>query len=227
MAERGARPQVPEWQQRGLRALRALFTPLLPDDYLELIMHKTCWYTTIHPLRVGALVGSAGTADLAPLVRFGFHFGAAFQIRDDLLNLVGDEQSYGKEILGDLYEGKRTLPLVHLLSTATGEDLALVRDYLRRNRSERTPEMVTAVRELDGRVPEVILVDYHLDHGETGCTALKELRKHFGQVPAVMITADRSDECRRALQSIGVPLLNKPVKPGKLRAVLSQLLNGV
>lgn len=88
-------------------------------------------------------------------------------------------------------------------------------------------DAATAVRELDGWVPEVILVDYHLDHGETGCTALKELRKHFGQVPAVMITADRSDECRRALQSIGVPLLNKPVKPGKLRAVLSQLLNGV
>jgi geranylgeranyl diphosphate synthase, type II len=69
-------------------------------------MHKTCWDTTIHPLRVGALVGSAGTADLASLVRFGFHFGAAFQIRDDLLNLVGDERAYGKEILGDLYEGK-------------------------------------------------------------------------------------------------------------------------
>jgi geranylgeranyl diphosphate synthase type II len=121
---------------------------LKPEDYLELIMHKTCWYTTIHPLRVGALVGSGGKADLAPLVRFGFHFGAAFQIRDDLLNLVGDERTYGKEILGDLYEGKRTLPLVHLLANATGADLALVRDYLRRNRSDRSSEMVAAVRAL-------------------------------------------------------------------------------
>lgn len=121
---------------------------LKPDDYLELIMHKTCWYTTIHPLRVGALVGSGGKADLAPLVRFGFHFGAAFQIRDDVLNLVGDESAYGKEILGDLYEGKRTLPLVHLLANATGTDLAVVRDYLRRNRSDRSPEMVATVRAL-------------------------------------------------------------------------------
>jgi geranylgeranyl diphosphate synthase, type II len=129
------------WQLDNVEDLR-------PDDYLELIMHKTCWYTTIHPLRVGALVGSGGTADLAPLVRFGFHFGAAFQIRDDLLNLVGDERAYGKEILGDLYEGKRTLPLVHLLANATGADLALVRDYLRRNRSERSTELVGAVREL-------------------------------------------------------------------------------
>jgi len=129
------------WQLDNVEDLR-------PDDYLELIMHKTCWYTTIHPLRVGALVGSGGKADLAPLVRFGFHFGAAFQIRDDLLNLVGDERSYGKEILGDLYEGKRTLPLVHLLANASGADLDLIRDYLRRTRSERSAELVGTVRAL-------------------------------------------------------------------------------
>jgi geranylgeranyl diphosphate synthase type II len=129
------------WQLDNVEDLR-------PDDYLELIMHKTCWYTTIHPLRVGALVGSAGKADLAPLVRFGFHFGAAFQIRDDLLNLVGDEQTYGKEILGDLYEGKRTLTLMHLLSAAEGDDRALLSDYLRRGRAERSEEMVRAVRRL-------------------------------------------------------------------------------
>jgi geranylgeranyl diphosphate synthase type II len=121
---------------------------LKPQDYLELIMHKTCWYTTIHPLRVGALLGSGGKAELAPLVRFGFHFGAAFQIRDDLLNLLGDERSYGKEILGDLYEGKRTLPLVHLMANATGADRALVRDYLRRNRSDRSSGLVGSIRAL-------------------------------------------------------------------------------
>jgi geranylgeranyl diphosphate synthase type II len=121
---------------------------LHPENYLELIMHKTCWYTTIHPLRVGAIIGSRGTVELAPLVRFGFHFGAAFQIRDDLLNLVGDESMYGKEILGDLYEGKRTLPLVHLLATASDGDAQLVRDYLSRTRAERTPEVVRTVRAL-------------------------------------------------------------------------------
>jgi geranylgeranyl diphosphate synthase type II len=121
---------------------------LRPDDYLHLIMHKTCWYTTIHPLRVGAIVGSRGTADLGPLVRFGFHFGAAFQIRDDLLNLVGEERTYGKEILGDLYEGKRTLPLMHLLSVAEGADHALLREYLHLTRSQRSAELVQRVRAL-------------------------------------------------------------------------------
>ena len=144
------------WQLDNVEDLR-------PEDYLELIMLKTCWYTTIHPLRVGALVGSGGKADLAPLVRFGFHFGAAFQIRDDLLNLVGDERTYGKEILGDLYEGKRTLTLMHLLSAAAGEDRALLSDYLRRNRAERSEHMVRTVRRL---MDDYGSIDYTREYAE-------------------------------------------------------------
>ncbi len=82
-----------------------------------------------------------------------------------------------------------------------------------------------ALQVLQGRAPELILADFHLDHGVTGCQVVQHLREHFGQtIPAVMITADRSNHCRQELQTLGAPLLNKPVKPGKLRAVLSQLL---
>lgn len=82
-----------------------------------------------------------------------------------------------------------------------------------------------ALHVLQGQPPELVLADFHLDHGVTGCEVVRDLRKHFGTaIPAVMITADRSDQSRRAMQRLGAPLLNKPVKPGKLRAVLSQLL---
>lgn len=121
---------------------------LEPEDYLDLIMHKTCWYTTVHPLRVGALIGSGGAADLRPMVRFGFYLGAAFQIQDDLLNLLGTEREYGKEIDGDLYEGKRTLPLIHLLRNARGPDRRALDRYLGRERSERTAAMVAEIRAL-------------------------------------------------------------------------------
>ena len=91
-----ADPGVDEFDMMALRTLEGQATEAgwqlddvegsRPPNYLELIMRKTCWYTTIHPLRAGAhIVGSAGTADPGPLLRFGFHFGAAFQIRDDLL----------------------------------------------------------------------------------------------------------------------------------------------
>jgi PAS domain S-box-containing protein len=82
-----------------------------------------------------------------------------------------------------------------------------------------------ALKALQGLAPELILADFHLDHGVIGCEVVRHLREHFAQsIPAVIITADRSDQCRRSLQKLGAPLLNKPVKPGKLRAVLSQLL---
>lgn len=86
-------------------------------------------------------------------------------------------------------------------------------------------DQAAALAVLQGQAPELILADFHLDHGVTGCEVVQQLREHFQQpLPAVIITADRSDQCRRALQQLGAPLLNKPVKPGKLRAVLSQLL---
>ena len=69
------------------------------------------------------------------MVRFGFYLGAAFQIQDDLLNLLGTEREYGKEIDGDLYEGKRTLPLIHLLRNARGADRQTLDRYLGLERS--------------------------------------------------------------------------------------------
>ncbi|MDO9320357.1 MAG: NahK/ErcS family hybrid sensor histidine kinase/response regulator [Pseudomonas sp.] len=89
-------------------------------------------------------------------------------------------------------------------------------------------DQAAALRVLQGRAPELILADFHLDHGVTGCQVVQHLREHFGQpIPAVMITADHSNLFRLELQALGAPLLNKPVKPGKLRAVLSQLLRSL
>jgi len=86
-------------------------------------------------------------------------------------------------------------------------------------------DQAAALAALQGRAPELILADYHLDHGVVGCEVVRHLREHFGLlIPAVIITADRTDQCRRSLRRLEAPLLNKPVKPGKLRAVLSQLL---
>ncbi len=137
-----------EGQATELGWRRDNVSDLTPEHYLDLIMHKTCWYTTVHPLRVGALLGSSGAADLRPLIRFGFFLGAAFQIRDDLLNLVGDETAYGKEISGDLWEGKRTLVLIHLARHARGADRRIVERYLELDRHERTAELVGTVRSL-------------------------------------------------------------------------------
>lgn len=73
--------------------------------------------------------------------------------------------------------------------------------------------------------PQAILADYHLDDGRTGCDAVRRLNAACDLTfPAAIITADRSDECRRNLQAQSLPVLNKPVKPNRLRALLSSLV---
>ena len=70
--------------------------------------------------------------------------------------------------------------------------------------------------------PEMLLVDYHLDEG-TGIEAVKTLRWQFGaNLPAVLVTADRSPETVARAQSSGIAVLNKPVKPAALRAMIAQ-----
>jgi len=93
-------------------------------DYLKMVELKTSWYTFITPLQAGAIAAGAGPERMEPLESFGRHLGAAFQITDDLLNLRGDPEEYGKEIGGDLWEGKRTLMLLHTLRHAEPEDQA-------------------------------------------------------------------------------------------------------
>jgi geranylgeranyl diphosphate synthase, type II len=100
-----------DWRERGLVRIDV-------DAYLRLVLDKTCWYSTIHPCRVGALLGSRGRADLHAVARFGFFLGALFQIRDDVENLTEASQAHGKDFGSDLIEGKPTLMLTHLLRTA-------------------------------------------------------------------------------------------------------------
>lgn len=118
------------------------------DDYLRLVLHKTCWYTTIYPLRAGCLIGSRGTAGLGELSTFGFLLGAAFQVRDDVLNLDGDPAAHGKEHLSDLREGKRTLALGHLLGAADGEERRWLQAFLAADAGARTDADCLAVLEL-------------------------------------------------------------------------------
>jgi geranylgeranyl diphosphate synthase type II len=116
-------------------------------DYLEMVLKKTCWLAAIFPLRAGALIGTRGQLDLEPLVRFGFFLGAAFQIRDDLLNLTPGAH-YGKEQNGDLMEGKRTLMVIRLLrESAAAERDELIR-MLAQPRTLRTGKQVLWMRRL-------------------------------------------------------------------------------
>jgi Na+/proline symporter/CheY-like chemotaxis protein len=70
--------------------------------------------------------------------------------------------------------------------------------------------------------PDGLLVDYHLDQGN-GIEAIMALRWRFGaELPAILITADRSPRVREEARERGIQVLNKPLKPAALRALLAQ-----
>ncbi len=72
-------------------------------------------------------------------------------------------------------------------------------------------------------IPDIILADYHLDDG-TGIEAIQAVRTAFGQdIPAIIITADRSPEVEEKVRDFGgLKLLRKPLKPAQLRAIMAQ-----
>jgi geranylgeranyl pyrophosphate synthase len=71
--------------------------------------------------RFGALIGGASPALAESLNDFGYYVGLAFQIQDDILDFIGDEETLGKPIGGDLREGKVTLPVIYALEDALPE----------------------------------------------------------------------------------------------------------
>lgn len=89
-----------------------------------------------------------------------------------------------------------------------------------------TAPSLAAARALDlpRRRPALIIADYHLDDGQRGDAAITALRADLGDLPALVISADRSDEVKASLAAQGIPMLHKPIKPGQLRALMRTML---
>lgn len=116
-------------------------------DYLRMVLKKTCWMATIYPMQAGALIGTRGRLEPEPIVRFGYLLGAAFQIQDDVLNVIGDPARYGKELGGDLYEGKRTIMLIRLFTSASDAERERLQALLRLPRAERSDAQIRWLRD--------------------------------------------------------------------------------
>lgn len=81
-----------------------------------------------------------------------------------------------------------------------------------------------AALEEAGRPPDLLLADYHLDGTDHGLKTIAAVRARWGEVPAVIITADYGEEVRERVREVGFSIMRKPVKPAALRAIMSQLL---
>lgn len=98
---------------------------LIVPDYLLMANHKTAFYSGAVPLAVGAIVGGGTDEQVEALRDFGMATGLAFQIQDDVLNLVGTREATKKDFRSDVTEGKRTLAAVHALQHSDKRDRLL------------------------------------------------------------------------------------------------------
>jgi CheY-like chemotaxis protein len=74
-------------------------------------------------------------------------------------------------------------------------------------------------------IPDILLVDYHLDRGVSGLALAEEIQALWGtKVPSIVITADHTQEAQNAATALGCQILRKPVKPAALRAVMNSML---
>lgn len=128
-----------EGQAIELGWIRKGIVPTRDADYIDMVAKKTGWYTCRSPCRLGAIAAGHTRPHELDLIGDVFkEVGVAFQIQDDVLNLVGEEDLYGKEALGDLLEGKRTLMLIRLMRTIDKRERTELLRWLGRSRDART-----------------------------------------------------------------------------------------
>ena len=98
-------------------------------DYVRIITQKTASFMSAC-CRIGGLLGALPPEQVDALTRYGLDVGVAFQLSDDSLDFVADQDRLGKAIGADLREGKRTLPLIAMLERATASEAERVRRLL-------------------------------------------------------------------------------------------------
>lgn len=100
------------------------------SDYVLMIDKKTAKMVSV-AAEIGGLIGNGTRTEIRALQKYGYHVGLAFQIQDDLLDIMGDEKELGKKVGGDLLEGKKTFLLLEARRAARGNDKRLLNDLIK------------------------------------------------------------------------------------------------
>jgi len=131
------------------------------DDYLHMIMLKTA-VLLAGSLKIGAIIGKAGAQDAELLYQFGCNIGVAFQLQDDILDVYGDTEKFGKQKAGDIIAGKKTFLFLKAAETAPAalkKELKRLLESPTMETSEKVQRVTGIYDELDVRTPARILME--------------------------------------------------------------------
>ena len=118
---------------------------LSEEDILLILESKTGYYTIAGPMRLGAILAGANESQLESIYKFGVILGRSFQIIDDLLDLTSDFSGQKKQQGNDIYEGKRTVMLIHLINNIGSKDKPKLLEILNKTRHQKTKSEISWV----------------------------------------------------------------------------------
>jgi octaprenyl-diphosphate synthase len=160
--------------------------------YLEIITRKTASLTAMCSL-LGAEFAGASKAIVSQMELFGLSLGIAFQIQDDILDIVGDTRTVGKTLGIDVEKGKMTLPMIHFLRTAPAEHRQLLRSLLTSNDADKAE-----------RIRNLILPSGSMDYAHA------KAREYAGRAREALTTLPDSD-ARRVLEMMAEFVVSRPL----------------
>ncbi len=154
------------------------------EEYIEMIRLKTAVLLAAS-LKIGALSGGATATEAQALYDFGINIGLAFQLKDDLLDVYGDEATFGKNIGGDICCNKKTYLLINALNGVEGTEKEKLNSWIAKEKFDRA-EKVAAVTNIYNQLnlkekTEKVMNDYYqkaiksLDNIQNDSFALKVL----------------------------------------------------
>jgi len=162
------------------------------EEVIRLLRNKTGALTRLST-ESGAISGGGSQEQLDALGEFGETIGVAFQIVDDILNLTGDEKEYGKEIGGDIREGKKTIMAAHLLKTANSQDRKTFTFLLGKSRISKSE-----IRRAIGLYNKYGSIEYAKSKANL---YLEAARKELGRLP--------SNQARDSLETLSQFLVSR------------------
>ena len=159
-------------------------------EYLEMVRLKTAVLLAA-ALKIGALVGGADTRNAALLYEFGENMGIAFQLQDDILDVYGDPEKFGKQVGGDIISNKKTFLLINALELAKGVDEEELKYWLFQENTE-TQTKVKAVTEIYNRLGVRQLAEHHMNvYAEKALSALEKVSAEKNKKQALRSFAEK------------------------------------
>jgi octaprenyl-diphosphate synthase len=124
-----------------LQLLHARNLDLTQEQYFDVTLRKTAALMSA-ACQIGAILAGVPADQEEALTQFGLNLGITFQVVDDILDFTGSELQLGKPVINDLKEGRITLPIIHALAHASGEDHLRLKQLAREVRPESAPEIL-------------------------------------------------------------------------------------